>query len=229
MSNFVIGRYYIRKNQTRAHMCRFFRKYVIIYLHNCNKGIILMSNESSDIKDFFLGHSSYKKHPNFNNLKNKQNSAIILENDGIPAKAGKGNAYQYTKTGFREDIGLNVRSSWEANFIRVLNMYKIDYQFEPTVFSFPVKRGTKGYTPDFFFTRDQQWVEIKGYLDDKSKIKLKRFKRYYPDEFERLTCLIGKYSSQAKSFMEALEVPRIIFYEDMRNEYKEYILNWEGK
>lgn len=188
-----------------------------------------MSTPDLDIKDFFLNHSSYKKHPNFNNLKNKQNSLIVLENDGIPPKGGKGNTYQYTKTGYRQDIGINVRSNWEANFIRVLNIYKIDYQFEPTVFSFPIKRGTKGYTPDFFFSRDQRWVEIKGYLDDKSKIKIKRFKRYYPDEFARFTCLISRYSNDAKSFMHALEVPNIIFYEDMRDEYKQYILNWEGK
>jgi hypothetical protein len=179
-------------------------------------------------KDFFLEKSSFKKHPNFNNLLNKAVDAQIDENDGIlPRK--KGNAFQYTKTGMRKDIGLNVRSSWEANFIRVLNMYKIEFDFEPTVFPFPIKRGTKGYTPDFLLRRNNEWVEIKGYLDDKSKVKLKRFKRYYPDEFSTLTCVIGKYSNDAKNFMEELEVPTIVFYEDIRDEYSQYILHWEGK
>lgn len=179
-------------------------------------------------EDFFLEKSSFKKHPNLNNIRNKSIDKQIIENDGVIQRK-KGNAYQYTKTGFRKDIGMNTRSSWEANFVRILNIYKINFEFEPTVFPFPVKRGTKGYTPDFLLTRNNEWVEIKGYLDDKSKIKLKRFKRYYPNEFENLTCIISKYSADAKSFMAELEVPKIVFYEDIRDYYSEYIINWEGK
>lgn len=179
-------------------------------------------------KDFFLEKSSFKKHPNFNNLKNKAMDKKLLEEDTIISRK-KGNAYQYTKTGYRSDIGINVRSSWEANFVRILNIYKIDFEFEPTVFPFPVKRGTKGYTPDFFLKRNNEWIELKGYLDDKSKIKLKRFKRYFPNEFDLLTCVISKYSNEAKNFMAELEVPQIIFYEDIRDEYSQYLINWEGR
>jgi hypothetical protein len=179
-------------------------------------------------EDFFLEKSSFKKQPNLNNIRNKQIDKVILEDDGVFTRK-KGNAYQYTKTGFRKDIQLNVRSSWEANFVRILNIYKIEFKFEPTVFSFPIKRGTKGYTPDFFLERNGEWVEIKGYLDDKSKIKLKRFKRYYPDEFEKMTCVISRYSNNAKNFMAEIEVPNIVFYEDIKDFYSQYIVNWEGK
>jgi hypothetical protein len=142
---------------------------------------------------------------------------------------GKGNAYRYTKTGYREDLGLTLRSNWEANFARISRMYEIDFEFEPKVFTFPVKRGTKGYTPDFYFKDTEDWIEIKGYLDDKSKIKLKRFKKYYPLEFEKLTFVISKYSAEAIRFAIELEIPRVIFYEDIRNEYAAKISNWEGK
>jgi len=179
-------------------------------------------------KDFFLEKSSFKKHPNLNNIRNKAMTQEILDNDGVRQK-GSGNAYRYTKTGFRKDLEMNFRSSWEANLARVLNLYKIEFDFEPTVFPFPVKRGTKAYTPDFFLRRNDDWIEVKGYLDDKSKIKLKRFKRYYPEEFSRLTCVIGKYSNAAKNFMNELEVPRIIFYEDIRDTYADYLIYWEGK
>lgn len=179
-------------------------------------------------KDFFLEKSSFVKHPNLNNIRNKSMDQEILEHDGV-IKRSAGNAYRYTRTGFRKDIGLNVRSSWEANFVRVLNIYKIDFDFEPTVFAFPIKRGTKAYTPDFFLGNNSDWIEVKGYLDDKSKIKLKRFKRYYPDEFSRLTCVIGKYSKAAREFMAEIEVPAVVYYEDIRDEYAEYIINWEGK
>jgi hypothetical protein len=139
-----------------------------------------------------------------------------------------------TRTGIQNLVtekisGMNVRSSWEANFARVSQLYKIEIEFEPRVFTFPVKRGTKGYTPDFYLTKTEEWIEIKGFLDDKSKIKLKRFKRYYPEEFAKLTMVISKYSTAAKSFVEEIEVPQIIYYEDIRDFYADKIYNWEGK
>jgi hypothetical protein len=179
-------------------------------------------------EQFFLEKSSFKKHPNFNNLRNKQIDQAIISED-VPQRRGSGNAYQYTKTGYRKDINMNVRSSWEANFVRVLNIYKIAFEFEPTVFSFPIKKGTKAYTPDFLLKKNDEWIEIKGYLDDKSKIKLRRFKRYYPEEFSKLTCVISKYSRNAKDFMEEIGVEKVIYYEDIRDFYSKYIINWEGK
>lgn len=94
---------------------------------------------------------------------------------------------------------------------------------------FRLRNGTKAYTPDFFIERDRSWVEIKGYLDDKSKIKLKRFKRYYPKEFEKLTFICSKYSSEAKRFCEEIEMPHVIYYEDIRGIYADKIFYWEGK
>ena len=79
-------------------------------------------------EDFFLEKSSFKKHPNLNNIKNRQIDNLILGEDLITPRK-KGNAYQYTKTGYRKDIDLTVRSSWEANFIRILNIYKISTVF----------------------------------------------------------------------------------------------------
>lgn len=143
-------------------------------------------------------------------------------------KTNKGNAYRHTKSGYRPDLGANYRSNWEANFARILNAYELTFEFEPKVFTFPIKRGTKGYTPDFYFPKHDEWVEIKGYLDDKSKIKIKRFKRYYPDEFNKLTFIISKYSSSAKNFAQQLEIPRVLFYEDIKNFYMDKIPYWEG-
>lgn len=144
-------------------------------------------------------------------------------------KGGKGSAYRYTKTGYREDLGLTLRSNWEANFARICRVYEIDFEFEPKVFTFPVKRGTKGYTPDFYFENTEDWIEIKGYLDDKSKIKIKRFKRYYPDEFKKFTMIISRYSNEAKRFVTDLEVPNVIFYEDIKDYYSNILYKWEGK
>ena len=59
--------------------------------------------------------------------------------------------------------------------------------------------------------------------------KIRRFKRYYESEFEKLTFIISKYSTEGKNFAAELEIPQVIFYEDIRNFYSEKIKNWEGK
>jgi hypothetical protein len=99
-------------------------------------------------EEYFLEISPLKKHPNFSEIKNTvyDSSSVDL------VKIKRGNAYQHTKTGFREDLGLTLRSNWEANFARILTAYKIKFDFEPTVFAFPIKRRNKGLYSRFFYT-----------------------------------------------------------------------------
>lgn len=95
--------------------------------------------------------------------------------------------------GRRGDLGgMYFRSSWEANVARYLNfMVKKGrigkWEYEPDTFIFDaIKRGTRSYTPDFKIWQpnceefDCYW-EIKGYMDSKSAVKLKRMKIYYPE------------------------------------------------
>ena len=94
-----------------------------------------MKTEIVNSKTFFSTRS-LKKSPTFSKTKLEN----LLEVGHTEKKvASKGNAYKNTKTGFRTDIQLNVRSNWEANFVRILNGYSIKFEFEPTVFSFPIK------------------------------------------------------------------------------------------
>jgi hypothetical protein len=59
--------------------------------------------------------------------------------------------------------------------------------------------------------------------------KIKRFKRYYESEFNKLTFIISKYSTEGKNFAAELEIPQVIYYEDIRNFYSDKIPIWEGK
>lgn len=95
------------------------------------------------------------------------------------------------KGGTREDLGLYVRSSWEANYARYLNWLQqhgeiIEWQYEPRTFEFTsIKRGVRSYTPDFRVVERNgtvAWHEVKGYMDDKSRVKLARMARFYPGE-----------------------------------------------
>jgi hypothetical protein len=89
------------------------------------------------------------------------------------------------------DRKLYFRSKWEANYARYLQWQKergdiADWEHEPQTFWFEkIKRGVRSYLPDFRILRHQGthfWVEVKGYMDSKSKTKLARFKRYFPTE-----------------------------------------------
>ena len=101
------------------------------------------------------------------------------------------NTYSRCKRGFREDLG-NVffRSSWEANYARYLNylvnsnqIYK--WEFEPDTFIFHGEtRGAITYLPDFkIYTLNGniEYHEIKGWMDAKSKSKLKKMAAFYPN------------------------------------------------
>ncbi len=96
-----------------------------------------------------------------------------------------------TKSGVREDLGnMAFRSAWEANYARYLNLLLdnrqiLAWEYEPKRFYFPIRRGTISYLPDFMITlnsADIEWHEVKGYMDQKSRTRLKRFAKYYPDE-----------------------------------------------
>jgi hypothetical protein len=143
---------------------------------------------------------------------------------GAPHK--RGNPYAHTRTGYREDLGIVLRSGWEANVCRVLRAYGIEFEFEPHHFTFPVRRGNKGYVPDLLLGKTDEWIEVKGYLDKDSQIKLKRFKKYYPEEFANLTLITGG-SRQALEFFNTIQVPRVLLYSEFRKAYKNVISNWE--
>jgi len=106
-----------------------------------------------------------------------------------PATFPRGN-HRRGRGGKRADLGdIYFRSSWEANYARYLNWImargEIErWEYEPDTFEFPVKRGSKFYTPDFKLFRDSShsYVEVKGYMDARSATKLRRMARYFPKE-----------------------------------------------
>lgn len=95
--------------------------------------------------------------------------------------------------GWREIDGRKIyfRSDWEYKFAKWLQSLKEsnaikDWDHEPETFWFnEIKRGTRSYLPDFKVTNPDgthYWVEVKGYMDAKSKTRIKRFRKYYPRE-----------------------------------------------
>jgi hypothetical protein len=92
------------------------------------------------------------------------------------------------------------RSKWEANYAIYLewqkaNAFIIQWFHEPKTFWFDgIKRGCVSYLPDFQvidLTGRNRWIEVKGWMDAKSKTKIKRFKKYFPEE--RLDVIDAKW------------------------------------
>ena len=82
-----------------------------------------------------------------------------------------------------------VRSKWEYNFCYYLEFLKKqgkikEWKYEPQTFWFyKIKRGIRSYKPDFLVFENGGTIvyyEVKGYMDSKSKTKLRRMKKYYP-------------------------------------------------
>lgn len=81
------------------------------------------------------------------------------------------------------------RSRWEANYARYLEWLKTignitSWEHEPETFWFDgIKRGCVSYLPDFRVTNPNgtiEYHEVKGWMDDRSKTKIKRMAKYYP-------------------------------------------------
>ncbi len=97
---------------------------------------------------------------------------------GRPPKETK----TYTKSGYREDLGHYVRSSWEADIARVFRYLGWEYQYEPQTFELVKANGsTITYTPDFYVPEQNIFYEIKGWMDDVSAEKIALFNEQYPD------------------------------------------------
>ncbi len=121
-------------------------------------------------------------------------------------------------SGYRLDLGaIYFRSGWEANFARYLNFLKrqgliYKWEFEPDTFWFNgIRRGVCSYLPDFkvwdkAYTQPY-YIEVKGHMDSKSKTKIKRMAKHYPDI--------------------KLEVVGAKEYDEIRRKLSKIIPNWE--
>jgi predicted nuclease of restriction endonuclease-like RecB superfamily len=97
----------------------------------------------------------------------------------------------HCKAGWRTVGGQEVyfRSRWEANYARYLQ-WRLErgeiakWEHEPETFWFEaIKRGCRSYLPDFRITRPDgtiYFVEVKGWMTQKSRTKLKRMAKYHP-------------------------------------------------
>ncbi len=136
-------------------------------------------------------------------------------NKGKPFLQGKENPHfgkpnEYYKghgRSKRKDLNnMFFKSKWEANFARVLNYWKIPWEYEKTRFNL----GDCTYCPDFKIFDPEvppYFVEVIGFFDDIHKKKLKLFQEKYPNE--------------------QIQIIHKIEYEDLKHKFSNIIESWE--
>ena len=106
-------------------------------------------------------------------------------------ESGKKHQHDHIKKGMVRIGGkeMYARSGWEANIATYFEFLKQkgeikEWEHEPYCFWFEnIKRGVRSYLPDFKITKNDDttyFVEVKGYLDARSAVKIKRMAKYYP-------------------------------------------------
>lgn len=75
--------------------------------------------------------------------------------------------YGWTET----NIGVMVRSSWEATICNLLTEQDVEWQYEPQVFDL----GFITYRPDLYLPQHDVWIEVKGYWRDGERAKIDAF------------------------------------------------------
>lgn len=97
--------------------------------------------------------------------------------------------YRYTKPKYRNNLLKSkkyrhikynqymFRSSWEHLFAKWLDYSNIKWQYEPKAFLLKVNNSPTTYTPDFYLPEFDIWIEIKGWMRPRAKLKILEFSK----------------------------------------------------
>ena len=105
----------------------------------------------------------------------------------------------FKKAGFRKDLNKYFRSSWEANFVRLLNKLGVKWEYEKYRFDL----GDRIYIPDFYLVDKKCFVEITGIKSEDKIDKMNKMARLFP---EVRIVLLGeeKYNILYKRFCDTI-------------------------
>jgi len=191
--------------------------------HEHPRGMLDKNHSKEVCKKISEGHKGIK----LNLSDDERKARSERSREMIKKIMNSGNAFSRTKAGIRKDLGIYMRSNWEANYARILNFENKKWYYEKNTFNLKTeKEGTKDYIIDF--TIKGGFVEVKGWLDKQSKKTLKMFKECYPEEFNKTTLVINKRDDKTHKWLKRLGVMNFIFYRDLRNKYRDKII-WEGE
>jgi hypothetical protein len=207
-------------NRTKSLVCREARKYGLTDIKRHKKLLATYRPPKPDYTKRphpkgFAGKKHSEKTKKIISETSKASAKKLEESGRLPekvkkmieAKMSKGNLINHRvkqtwKAGWREIGGKRkyFRSRWEANYARYLQLLKEnnkikEWEHEAKVFWFEgIKRGCVSFLPDFQVTNNddsQEYHEVKGWMDDRSKTKIRRMSIYFPEV--KLTIIDAKW------------------------------------
>jgi DNA polymerase III alpha subunit len=122
-----------------------------------------------------------------------------------------GRSPAHSKGGFRQDLGHYVRSSWEADFARILKLHNLAYEYEPQTFALKKDSGEiLHYTPDFYTKHNNTFYEIKGWMHEADQEKIDLFQSQYP-QYGFVLISATKFAELALQYKQliAWECPKV--------------------
>lgn len=129
------------------------------------------------------------------------------------------------------------RSSWESNIALWLDHMGYRWSYEPKRFVFnEIAKGIRSYLPDFYVAdlihpvtlKPGVWIEIKGFFRKGDLTRLKRFQKYYPEEFKQFVGITGNRTNLTHAKFLSLGIPVIRTLKELQNEYKDSINEWKN-
>lgn len=69
-----------------------------------------------------------------------------------------------------------LKSSYEVAYAKWLDTHNILWTYEPQMFDL----GETAYIPDFYLINEHKYIEIKGYMRPKARVKIELFKEIFP-------------------------------------------------
>jgi hypothetical protein len=64
-------------------------------------------------------------------------------------------------------------------------------------------------------------------LDGHGQTAIRRFKKYYPDQFAKLKAVVGRRNTKSEKFFQKQGVPILAYMDDLNREFKNKIPGWE--
>jgi hypothetical protein len=142
--------------------------------------------------------ASAKAKARWHALSEEERQAIIAKQKRTRVnRYGKGSPNRphqtYTRGvgGIRADLGIYLRSTWEANWARYLNLgitkgIIASWQYEPQAFAFPIDADAevRSYTPDFLVRMadgTEVYHEVKGWLTARYRRAIELMRAVYPE------------------------------------------------
>lgn len=155
--------------------------------HPHPRGMLGKKQKPGHIDKLAALHTGIKQTPE--HVEKRMASRLLNHGTLAPTHGRIGSTW---KQGWREIDGVRIffRSRWEFNYALYLNLLKksgeiSNWEHEPETFWFEnIKRGCRSYLPDFRVTDSNGQIcfhEVKGWMDPRSKTKIKRMAKYHPN------------------------------------------------